>query len=228
MIRAVFLNLFLLSLLFSQNTSDLKLGIKIGLNFSNISGAKRNYSGNLSDPHIKLGSNFGIILNKAIDNTNSFQFEMLYNDVGSEWGRPFFNLGYDGDYAIYELKYFSFFGYFKLKSKIGNLIKDFDFIIGAAYSYNFSAKQKWIVEVYDYDFETGPKDIRSEINHHEIGYIYGLKIPFKNRRLYLSLLFYNSISSLYSDSHTVYKDDFYNKEAMHNHTISLCFDYFIF
>lgn len=228
MIRVLFFNLFLFGLLFSQNFADIKLGIKVGLNFSDISGAQRVYSSKLSEPHKKLGGNFGIILNKPIDNTISLQLEMLYNEVGTKWGQPFFGLGYDGDYAIYNLKYFSFFGYYKLKSKIGNLIKDFDFVIGAAYSYNISAKQKWTVEVYDYNFETGPKDIRSEINQHELGYVYGLKIPFKERRFYLSLLFYNSISTLYPDSYTVYKDDYYNKEEMRNHTISLSFDYFIF
>ena len=129
----------------------------------------------------------------------AYQFELLYNLTGSKWGQPLLGLGYDGDYVIYELRYLTLSVVGKLKSRIGNLIKDFDFVLGAAYSYNISAKQTWIIETSgESEREIGSSNIRSKINLHEFGIVYGIKFPIKNRVYYLSILFYNVITPLYS------------------------------
>ena len=81
-------------------------------------------------------------------------------------------------------------------------------------------------EFGDYDFETGPSDIRSQINQHEFGIVYGIKFPFANRKYYLSILFYNALTTLYSRTIPLYKDDFTNKLEMRNNNLSICFDLF--
>jgi hypothetical protein len=147
--------------------------------------------------------------------------------MGSKWGQPLIGMFYDGDYTIYNFKYVTISGVVKLKSRIGNLLKDFDFVIGMAYSFNISAKQKWVVDTSgDDQLEVGPSDIRNTINRHEIGIVYGIKIPFKDRKYYLSLLFYNALTSVYSSSYPEYIDDYRNKTKMRNNSISIGFDIF--
>jgi len=219
--------LVLVNIVFPQDSSPFRIGIKGGLNFSTITGAERRYTGNLSENQNKLGYNLGIITDKKIDSMFAVQFEVLYNNTGSKWGQPLIGLGYDGDYAIYELKYLTVSAIGKFKSRIGDLIKDFDFVLGASYSYNLSARQKWVVEIYgDYNFETGPSDIRSQINQHEFGIVYGIKFPIAKRKYYLSILFYNALTTLYSRTIPLYKDDFTNKLEMRNNNLSICFDLF--
>ena len=232
MIRIILLNLLLVSFLFPQDSSSFRIGIKGGINFSDITGAEYRNSSNLNNNHSKFGFNLGIIADNKIDSMFTVQFELLYNLTGSKWGQPlikigYVGIGYDGNYAIYELKYFTISVLGKFKSRIGNLIKDFDFVLGGSYSHNLSARQKWIVEINgDYDFETGPSDIRSQINQNEFGIVYGIKFPFANRKYYLSILFYNAITTLYSRPIPLYKDDFTEKLEMRNNTLSICFDLF--
>ena len=227
MIRILLINSIISVMLFAQDTTSMNFGFKGGFNLSYISGNNEN-SGKLNEDHSKLGYNFGIILDKRYSAESAFQVELLYSNIGSKWGKPFFSLkAYDGNYVIYELQYISLSAYLKLKSKIGKLFKDFDFVIGASYSYNLKARQKWIVEYYDYDFDSGPSDIRNDINHHEIGLIGGVKFPFGNRKYYLNILFYHAISTLYKEKYKYYKDDFNTKENMRNNTFSISMDVFL-
>ncbi len=226
MIRILVINLIISTILFAQDTMSLNIGLKGGLNFSYISG-NNGFSGHLNEYHSKQGYNFGIILDKRYSSESAFQIELLYNDTGSKWGQPFWLLtAYDGDYVIYELQYISLSAYVKLKSNIGTLFKDFDFIIGALYSYNLKARQKWVIEYYDYEFDSGPSDIRNEINKSEFGFVYGVKFPFKNRKYYLNFLFYHAVSPLYKERYTFYKDDFNEKQDFKNNTFSISMDVF--
>ncbi len=231
MIRTVIINLIIIASLFSQDTSSVRIGFKGGLNFSFIPTLNNQHSGfgSLNNANRKLGFNLGVILDRETNSPTAYQVELFYNETGSKWGQPLigFLIPYDGDYVIYELKYITISAYFKLKSRIGNLIKDFDFVIGASYSYNISTRQEWVVEYSNYDFIVGPPDIQSEINRHEFGIVYGIKFPFKNRHFYLSFLFYNALTTLYPDTYSQYKDDFKYKYKMRNNTFSICFDVFI-
>jgi len=221
------LNLFFFSFLFAQDSSSFRIGIKGGANFSHITGAEIRDGGNLNEHQRKFGFNFGIIADKNIDPMFAFQFEFLYNLTGSKWGQPLIPIAYEGDYVIYELQYLTLSVVGKLKSRIGDILKDFDFVIGAAYSYNISAKQKWFIESSgESERETGPYNIRPKINLHEFGIVYGIKFPIKNRKYYLSVLFYNALTSLYSVSINDYTYDFANKLEMKNKSLSICFDFF--
>lgn len=225
MLRTILFILILFNSLISQDSKEYSFGLKFGFNFSHITGG---YSyGKLNNAHKKPGINFGFIFHKRINELTSLQAEILYNEMGSKWGQPLICSVYDSDYAIYKFKYITIPVYYKCKSKIGNLIKDFDFVIGACYSYNFMAKQTWVVEVYDYTLDVGPSDIRNEINIHEIGIIYGIKIPFKNRKYYLNFLFYNAISKIYHSTYKGYVNDFMDKNEFRNNTFSISFDYFL-
>ena len=225
MIRSLLINIVVVVSLFSQDSSSINIGFKGGLNFSYISGAHYDYSGNLNDNNFKFGFNFGVILDKKTKNPTSFQLELIYNKTGSKWGQPLIGFGYDGDYVIYELQYLTISTYFKLKSRIGNLFKDFDFALGVSYSYNISATQNWVLENSDFE---GPSNIRDELNKHEIGIVYGVKFPFKNRNYYLNFMFYHALTTLYPDSYIGYMGDFGKKNQMRNNTFSISFDAFLF
>jgi hypothetical protein len=227
MLRILLINLAIVISLLAQDSSSVNFGLKGGLNLSYITGGNNLHFGGLKENHSKFGFNFGLILEKRFIDPSSIQVEFLYNNTGSKWGQPFIALGYYGDYVIYELRYISLSVYYKLKSKIGNLLKDFDFVMGVSYSYNISATQKWVVEYCDYEFDAGPSNIRNEINHHEIGLGLGVKFPFSNRKYYLNFLFYHALSPLYPDTYERYKDDFNNKQDMRNNTLSICFDMFM-
>ena len=228
MIRIILLNLLIVSFLFPQDSSSFRICIKGGVNFSYITGAEKGYSDNhLNEDYSKIGFNFGVIADNKLDSMFTYQIELLYNLTGSKWGQPLIGIGYDGNYAIYELKYLTLSAVGKFKSRIGDLIKDFDFVLGVAYSYNIGAKQKWVVEISgDYELDLGPSDIRPKINLHEFGIVYGIKFPFKNRKYFLSVLFYNALTTLYSRPIPIYRDDFTNKLEMRNNSLSICFDLF--
>jgi hypothetical protein len=224
--RIIFLNIIIISSLYSQDSTSYNLGIKIGINLSYITGALHSQRVRLEKGYSKPGLCIGFIFDKKTNSPTSYQVELLYNKTGTMFGRGFIVFPPPGgDNVVYNLKYITLAGYFKLKSKIGDLIKDFDFVIGGAYSYNFVATQEWYIENFTFK---GPKDIRNEINRHEVGIIYGIKFPFGNRKYYLNLLFYHGLTTLYPDSNTRPDGDFSSKRDMRNNTFSISFDAFLF
>ena len=224
MLRSVLINIAIVASLVAQDSSYISVGLKGGFNFSYISGSQHNYDGSLNDENPKFGFTYGIILDKKTKNLTSFQFELIYSETGSKWSQGLIP-GPSGNYVIYELKYLTISTYFKLKSRIGNLIKDFDFALGGSYSYNLSASQKWVLENSNFE---GPSNIRDEIYKHEFGIVYGIKFPFKNRKHYLSFMFYLAITTLYPEPSGAYMWDFSNKGHMRNNTFSISFDFFLF
>lgn len=220
-------SLLLPGFLFAQDTSSVRFGLKTGANFAFISGAKRQHYSDLSESFRKWGYIFGVVADFKLKELSSIQLELLYNDAGSKWGMPYWPGPQGSESAVYDLHYISLIGYIKLKSNIGSFLKDFDFAFGIAYSYNIRARQEWFMDTYS--FYAGPMNIRGEINKHEFGIIYGIKIPYKSgSKLYLSLLFYNSLSNLYPWPYTKYEDDFYSKNNMKNNSFSVSFEYFLF
>lgn len=117
--------------------------------------------GSLSQEEKKAGGRLGFIFSQQLDEINTLQLDLLYEEKGSAWGSPFYSIGYDGDYAFYNLTYLSTSLYFKMKSRIDTLLKDFDFMIGGAWPHNLYARQKWVIEDAINGFETGPDDIRA-------------------------------------------------------------------
>lgn len=116
-------------------------------------------------------------------------------------------LEYKGDYAIYDLTYITLAVYLKHKAMIKKLINDFDFIYGIYYSYNISAKQKWVIEA-PIPLDTGPQNFRDEINNHELGYSLGFKLPFFERKLFFGIIYNNALTKLYKGTYQGYLHDF--------------------
>ena len=209
---------------FSQSLKDYRIGCKLGPNFSHI---VRDESSRFrfNDPFIKLGITFGLVIDKTINENTSIQGEILYNQVGSRWGKSLF--GGDLDYAIYNLEYISIPVYYKFKSRIGNLFTDFDFLLGISYSYNISAKQEVMIESND-ELDYGPDTIRDEINVHEFGILTGIKIPFYKQRIFISIQYYWAITDIYQNRTISYPDELQDKNDFKNRNLSITFDFIIF
>ncbi|MBD3225519.1 MAG: outer membrane beta-barrel protein [Caldithrix sp.] len=209
---------------FSQMNSDYRIGGKIGMNISHIVRDESSRS-DFNDPYMKIGITFGFVVDKTINENTSIQGELVYNQVGSRWGNSMFeNPGHD--HAVYNLEYVTIPIYFKLNSKIGDLFTDFDFLLGASYSYNISAKQEVTIESYD-EIDYGPKNIRDELNHNELGVLAGIKLPFYKDRIYFSLQYYWALTRLYHSPTIAYPDELQNKSEFKNRSFTISFDVFI-
>lgn len=221
----LFLILVLSQFCFSQSFETYRFGVRAGSNLSIIVRDEISRT-QFNDPHYIMGYYFGFIFDKVINERTVLQGEILYNQVGSKWGGPFFG-AWDGDYAQYNLKYITIPIYFKLDSRIGNQFKDFDVIVGASYSYNIYARQKVVIESYT-ELNYGPDNLRGEINPHEIGILAGLKIPFVEGKIDVSIHYYWAITKLYGRKSKTYPDGLEDKSGFKNRNLSLGFDFFIF
>ena len=213
--------LFLLSpCLQAQDSTRMHLLFKAGINANYFSGSYyQEY-----ESHRAPGFKFGIGFELKSDDLNTAGLELSYNERNALWGRGFIDFS-GGDYVIYRLKYVSIKPYYRLKSNIGNLFKNFYVEIGMPLSYNLSARQEWHVEMDEFwgDWEVGPENIRSEINKFEAGIFYALSFPFVGP-LSIDFSFYQAISHLYG-KHKIYEDDLKNKEDFKNHSFSVSFTY---
>ena len=225
--------LVLAAILFAsaQDSTGYRFGVAMGVNFSKIFTSDESVS-RIWPPTYKAGYTVGVIMEKQINRRTSFQFELLYREAGSKWGQPLFGLGYDGDYAIYKLRYISLPFYYKLKSNIGTLLKNFDFCIGLVYSYNIFAEKQFVEEFdpppgEDGTYNPGPSNIRDEINLHEFGLTVGVKIPI-GADWSVSVTYYRALNELYKDKTIIYPDDLNNKDTFVNSNFSVSVEYFIF
>ncbi|GEM_PF-3011337 len=223
--------IFLLSLqylsgqnLFKQNT--LRYGIKIGANFAHIVGADDD--GMFTEEHSKFGPALGVTAEKELGRLLSLQGEILYNDVGSKWQQPLLGIGYDGNYAIYYLKYISVPLYLKIRNDLGAFLDNFELIAGAAYSYNISAKQKVVIESDGYTPDYGPLNIRNDINRNEYGILFGINIPYnkKKRKINITVQFYWALTNLYKSDAKTYPEGLQNLGQLKNRNLSINFEYF--
>ncbi len=210
--------LFVGQLTYSQESGNYRFGIKIGPNFSHLI-THDNSSTGFKGPYTKLGFCIGFIVDKKINDFTSFQAELVYNTVGGQWGKQFLNFIYEGNYVIYDLHYLSLPLYFKFKSNIGAILKNFDFLAGPVYSYNIRA-------IKDYTY--GQTNMRDEVNRHELGIITGIKIPSPSGKFALSIHYYWALTDLFSDPTAVYPDELRNRDELMNRNFSVSIDYFIF
>jgi len=218
--------LFVVQLVYAQESGDYRFGIKIGPNFSYLITYDNSPTG-FEGPYTKLGICVGFIVDKTINEFTSFQAELIYNMVGSQWGKMFLEFSYEGNYVIYDLHYLSVPLYFKFKSNIGSILKDFDFMAGAVYSYNLRAEQDVYIEE-EYPVDYGPTNIRDEVNHHELGIIAGIKIPSPGRKFALSIHYYWALTDLFSDPTVVYPHGLRHRDELINRNFSVSIEYFIF
>ncbi len=216
-----------ISALLGQDESKNMLGLSLGLSFSHIEGAEKRFAGNINEPTNNVGLTIGVNYRIYFNEINSQQFELYFMEKGSKWGQPLIGLGYDGNYAIYDLSFVGISILHKFNSRIGNLFKKFDFCFGAFYEYNVKAKQSWIVEI-DSPTEFHAKDFRDEINKHQFGFILGAKFPFFFESTRLSLLWHYSITELYNDQNVIYAEyDFEDKDGLTGRTFSLTIEYLL-
>ena len=90
----------------AQDDSTFFWGVKAGFTFSHIEGAGKRTAGKLNHPTKNTGIILGINFNRIINDRNTQQAELYFVHKGSKWGQPLIGLGYDGDYAIYNLEFF--------------------------------------------------------------------------------------------------------------------------
>ncbi|WP_456443117.1 hypothetical protein [Caldithrix abyssi] len=117
-------------------------------------------------------------------------------NAGGSWGRYW--LEFDGDYVIYELGYVSLLPYYRLKSNVGHLFKEFYVILGTPISFLTDARQSWTIETDGeyYHLDLGPDNLYPELNKFEVGLKYGLSLHFVGR-IYTDFIFYKSFTKLY-------------------------------
>jgi len=202
---------------YSQVANSYQFGVKAGANFSHIVRDEISKT-ELNESYMKLGFAAGVFVDKSLSEYTSLRVEFLYNQVGSNWGKNMFPQSQSGNYAEYDLRYLTIPVYFKLKSRIGNLLKDFDFMIGPCYSYNVYARQKVVIEAMD-QLNYGPNNLREEINLHEFGVLTGIKLPFIGNKVSISLHYYWALTNLYSNETTTYPDGLDDKSSFKNRNL---------
>lgn len=222
--------LLLIAPLYSQNYFSDKtfhFGLKLGANFAHIVGTE-NSEGRFTEAHSKFGPAIGVIFDKKIGRLTSLQGEIIYNDVGSKWQQPWYGIGWSGDYAIYKLKYITIPIYVKISNELGGFLDNFDLIIGASYSYNISAKQEILIEADGYSPDYGPENIKDDINRHETGLLFGIKIPYnkKRRKIYINVQFYWALTHLYKSDAVTYPDGVQDLDKLKSRNLSVSLEYF--
>lgn len=203
----------------AQHSSKTHLFLKLGINANYISGPNCQ----IYEPHRYPGFNFGLGIEQKSDSLSTAGVELAYNARNAIWGRGF--LGVDGDYVIYTLKYLSIKPYYRLKSNIGGLLKNFYVETGFVLSYNIYARQDWTVEMDEFydSWEVGPADIRPEINKLEWGIFYGISFPYFGP-VSIDFSFYHALSHLYGN-YKNYKDDLKDKSEFKNHSFIVSLTY---
>jgi len=230
--KSLLIFLLIIPTLYSQNHFNDKgfhFGLKLGANFAHIAGAE-NSEGHFTEAHSRFGPVIGVIFDKKIGRLTSLQGELLYNDVGSKWQQPWFGFGWSGNYAIYKLKYITIPLYVKISNELGNFLDNFDLILGASYSYNIAAKQEISIEADGYAPDSGPENIKDDINPHEAGLLLGIKIPYnkKRRKVYINVQFYWALTYLYKSDAVSYPDGVQDLDKLKNRNLSVSLEYFIY
>lgn len=210
---------------FSQNDHAFRFGLKFGGNLSKIVRDQIPES-NFNEPYYKLGSTLGIIVLKSLGEKTSLQGELVYRQAGSLWGKNIWGVS-DIEYAIYHLSYITVPVYFQFDSRIGNIVDNFDFLVGASYSYNIFARQEMHIES-PVELNYGPENIRDEISHQELGVLTGIKLPFYKDRIYFSLQYYWALTGLYSGLTKSYPDELQDKVEFKNRSFTISCEVYIF
>lgn len=172
------------------------------------------------------GISAAFIFIQAVKEGRDLGIEVQYNMAGSDFGRPFRAMFYDGDYTTYRLHYLTIPIYYRFKSRIATLIEDFDLIFGASWSYLLAARQR-VVKKTDHPFDSGPTNIRSQLNHFDYGFLTGISFPIWCRRMGLSLRYYHGLTQVVPKSAKQYPDGVQDRSSMQNRWILIGFEAYL-
>lgn len=173
-------------------------GLFVGASFSQIETAFSNYPAILQNPTWYPGVTIGV--NYTIEKEAFYkqQFELYYQDKGAQWGRPLFGIGYDGDTGKYRVPVIGISMLHLFNSRIGTLIKQFEFLLGASYAFVLDASQEWLIES-DQSIYLPPKNMYAWVNKHQLALILGVKVPFLFKNTQWGIAWHYGVTSLFKN-----------------------------